>query len=229
MPPLQFKPSPKPKKRRQNSSRVKEKMRKSHQKNSGDGCGIDAVFDIQGSSCLIPRPSRLSLLYYPGLPPSAHAGSPDACTSQFLPHRYWPSGRGNKPLATPVTPLQSASCGDLFRRLVRSLSLRPSWLLAPWADQTREAQCPPGHPGLLHPGFQVAGSPRAPAGYDYEAKPRIASAGLTPASTAASLAAPPPWIATKSRPGNSTKTPIAHAATWKTASRTANSICSPIA
>ena len=140
----------------------------------------------------IPRPSGLSLLYYPGLPPSAYAGSPDACTSQFLPHRYWPSGRGNKPLATPVTPLQSASCGGSFRRLVRSLSLRPSWLLAPWADQTREAQCPPGHPGLLHPGFQVAGSPRTPAGYDYEAKLRISSAGLSPASTAASLAAPPP-------------------------------------
>ena len=144
------------------------------------------------ASLAAPRPSGLSLLYYPGLPPSAYAGSPDACTSQFLPHRYWPSGRGNKPLATPVTPLQSASCGGSFRRLVRSLSLRPSWLLAPWADQTREAQCPPGHPGLLHPGFQVAGSPRTPAGYDYEAKLRISSAGLTPASTAASLAALPP-------------------------------------
>ena len=73
--------------------------------------------------------------------------------------------------------------------MIRSLSLRPSWLFAPWADQTREAQCPPGHPGLLRPGFQVAGSPRAPAGYHYEAKLRIASAGLSPASTAASLAA----------------------------------------
>ena len=30
----------------------------------------------------------------------------------------------------------------------------------------------------LRPGFQVAGSPRAPAGYDYGAKLRIAPAGL---------------------------------------------------
>ena len=78
--------------------------------------------------------------------------------------------------------------------MIRSLSLRPSWLLAPWADQTREAQCPPGLPGLLRPGFQVAGSPRTPAGYNYEAKLRIASAGLSPASTAASLAALRPEV-----------------------------------
>ena len=43
----------------------------------------------------------------------------------------------------------------------------------------------------LLPGFQVSGSPRMPAGYRYDAKLRIASAGLSPASTAASLAAPP--------------------------------------
>ena len=44
--------------------------------------------------------------------------------------------------------------------------------------------------GLLLPGFQVTRSPRMPAGYNYDAKLRIASAGLSPASTAASLAAP---------------------------------------
>ena len=47
-------------------------------------------------------------------------------------------------------------------------------------------------PGLLLPGFQVAGSPHAPAGYNYGAKLRIAPAGLSPASTATSLAAPLP-------------------------------------
>ena len=51
----------------------------------------------------------------------------------------------------------------------------------------------------------------------------------SPDTNSAAASSSPPWIATKSRPGNSTKTPIAHAATWKTASRTANSICSPIA
>ena len=53
---------------------------------------IDTVFGIQGSSCLLPTPSGLSPLYCPRLPPSASAGSPDACTS-VLPHRHWPSGR----------------------------------------------------------------------------------------------------------------------------------------
>ena len=51
----------------------------------------------------------------------------------------------------------------------------------------------------------------------------------SPDTNSAAASSSPPWIAIKSRPGNSTKTPIAHAATWKTASRTANSICSPIA
>ena len=41
-------------------------------------------------------------------------------------------------------------------------------------------------------GFQVTRSPRMPAGYNYGAKLRIAPAGLSPASMAASLAAPPP-------------------------------------
>ena len=45
-------------------------------------------------------------------------------------------------------------------------------------------------PRTLLPGFQVAGSPLAPAEYDYDAKLRIAPTGLSPASTAASLAEP---------------------------------------
>ena len=89
---------------------------------------IDTVFGIQGSSCLLPRPSGLSLLYFPGLPPSASARSPDTCAS-VLPYRHWPSDNGDKLLTAPNVR-KSASCGDSFRRLVRSLSLRPSWLLA---------------------------------------------------------------------------------------------------
>ena len=64
---------------------------------------IATVFGIQGSSCLPPRPSGLSLLYFPGLPPSASAGSPDTCAS-VLPYQHWPSGRGKIPLTTPITP-----------------------------------------------------------------------------------------------------------------------------
>ena len=62
-------------------------------------------------------------------------------------------------------------------------------LLASRADRTRAAQRPLCTPRLLRPGFQIAGSPRASAGYDYGVKLRIAPAGLSPASTAARLAA----------------------------------------
>jgi hypothetical protein len=74
---------------------------------------------------------------------------------------------------------------------VRSLSLRPS--CSP-RGLARPGEDSPGHPRLLLPGFQATGSPRMPAGYHYDAKLRIASAGLSPASTAASLAAPPPSV-----------------------------------
>lgn len=78
--------------------------------------------------------------------------------SSVLPHRHWPSGRGKKPLATPMHPPISFTW-DPFRRLVSSLSLRPSWLLASWADQTDGAQCLPGLPRLLLPGFQPSSHP----------------------------------------------------------------------
>ena len=99
---------------------------------------------------------------------------------------------GKRPLATPFIPQISFTREVPFRRLIRSLSLRPYSLLASRADRTGAAQRPPCPPRLLRPGFQIAGSPRASAGYDYGAKLRIAPAGLPPASTAASLAAPCP-------------------------------------
>ena len=88
-------------------------------------------------------------------------------------------------------PLESASCGSLFRRLVSSLSLRPFWLFAPWADPTETVQCLPGRLGLLHPGFQPDRSPRWTAGYSYGATWGLAPAGLAPASHAVSFAASP--------------------------------------
>ena len=97
---------------------------------------------------------------------------------------------GRRPLAAPFIPQISFMQEVHFRRLIRSLSLRLYSLLAPRADQTRAARWPLRPPGLLLPGFQVAGSPLAPAEYDYDAKLRIAPTGLSPASTAASLAAP---------------------------------------
>ena len=151
---------------------------------------IDTVFGIQGSSCLFPTPSGLSPLYCPRLPPSASAGSPDTCTS-VLAYRHWPSDKGGKSLATPSVRSNQLHAeldfGDWFVRF----RYGPRVCSPHRADQTWGAQRPPGLPRLLLPGFQTPGSPQAPAGYHYDAKLRIASAGLAPASTAASLAAPP--------------------------------------
>ena len=73
----------------------------------------------------------------------------------ILPRRQWPSTRGKKLLASPTSPLESASRGDPFRRFVRSLSLRPSWLLAPCADPTKMVQCPPRPPRAFTSGLPV--------------------------------------------------------------------------
>ena len=75
-----------------------------------------------------------------------------------------------------------------FRRLVRSLSLRPFWLLA--SKVGRSGSRPPL--SRLLPGFQPSGSPLSAAGYNYGATLGFAPAGPSPASSTASLAAPLP-------------------------------------
>lgn len=45
---------------------------------------IGSVFDIQGSSCLVARPSELSPMNSPRLPPSTSAGRSDACILPFF-------------------------------------------------------------------------------------------------------------------------------------------------
>ena len=87
---------------------------------------------------------------------------------------------GKRPLAAPFIPQISFMQEVHFRRLIRSLSLRLYSLLAPRADQTKAARWPLRPPGLLLPGFQVAGSPLAPAEYDYDAKLRIAPTDFHP-------------------------------------------------
>jgi len=61
----------------------------------------------------------------------------------ILPRLHWPSSRSGKLLASPTTPLNQLLAGVPFRRFVRSLSLRPSWLLALCADPTKMVPCPP--------------------------------------------------------------------------------------
>ena len=127
--------------------------------------------------------------------PSASAGSPDTCAS-VLPHRHWPSGRSDRPLAAPRCP--QISFMRVWLSATRSFAFATALLVARLAGLTRPEglNVPSASRGFYIPGFQVTGSPRVPAGYHYGAKLRIAPTGLSPASTAASLAAPPPDHAT---------------------------------
>src|SRR5262249_28681586 len=151
---------------------------------------IVPVFGIPGSSCLVSTPSGLSPRYSPGLPPTASAGSlrrahPHASVSALA------IGEREQTLGTSNAPTNQLQVGTLLRRLVRSLSLRPFWLLASWADRTREGLLPQPSLGLYVRAFSSRVTPRT-AGYDYGAKWGIAPTGLAPVSTVASLAAPPP-------------------------------------
>ena len=120
----------------------------------------------------------------------------------------------------------------LVRRKCRGLRLRPGAQRCPAQESTEgprqgrhsHDRNRPAGPRLRRfpPHHQITEPEPGPGA----SSPR---SNTSPDTNSAAASSSPPWIATKSRPGNSTKTPIAHAATWKTASRTANSICSPIA
>ncbi len=60
-----------------------------------------------------------------------------------------------EPLGLSNIPANQLHAGYQFRRLIRSLSLRPSWLLALWADLDKS----PARLELLLPGFQPLGHP----------------------------------------------------------------------
>ena len=150
-----------------------------------------------GRTRLVHLEAGWCVQFYPTLPRSPPGEiSRQDCAQRVFSCGCWEGGTnaghraGKRPLAAPFIPQISFMQEVHFRRLIRSLSLRLYSLLAPRADQTKAARWPLRPPGLLLPGFQVAGSPLAPAEYDYDAKLRIAPTGLSPASTAASLAAP---------------------------------------
>ena len=121
---------------------------------------IDAVFGIQGSSCLPPRPSGLPLLYFPGLPPSASAGSPDTCAS-VLPHRHWPSGRSDRPLATPRCP--QISFMRVWLSATRSFAFATALLVARLAGLTRPEglNVPSASRGFYIRAFRSPGRPES--------------------------------------------------------------------
>ena len=121
---------------------------------------IDAVFGIQGSSCLPPRPSGLPLLYFPGLPPSASAGSPDTCAS-VLPHRHWPSGRSDRPLAAPRCP--QISFMRAWLSATRSFAFATALLVARLAGLTRPEglNVPSASRGFYIRAFRSPGRPES--------------------------------------------------------------------
>ncbi len=111
--------------------------------------------------------------------------------------QFFRTGTGHRaerrPLASSNTPASRIPCGERFfdASYGRSLSLRPSRLFASLSDRTRGTSSSQPTEAFTSP-LPDAGSPRHPWGYDYDAKLRIAPAGLPPASSAASLAAPAP-------------------------------------
>ena len=113
--------------------------------------------------------------------------------TSVLPHRRWPSGRVET-LGIYQYPRESDSMRGAYFAASneRLLSLRPSGSLAILTDRTGVEPCSrQAHDGFLHPSSQVQGHPHT-RGICYGAKPRIAPAGLSPASSAARLAARPP-------------------------------------
>ena len=136
----------------------------------------DGLRHSQGHPVMTSTPSGLSSLrYFRVLPPSIRR-EPRCVRLSFF-RTGTAIGQEGDPWQLHL-PRKSASRGkSLFRRFIRSLSLRPYSLLASRADRTRAARRPLCTPRLLRPGFQIAGSPRTSAGYDYGAKLRIAPGG----------------------------------------------------
>jgi hypothetical protein len=85
---------------------------------------IGTVFGIQGSSCLVSRPSGLSRMDRSELPPSASAGR-SPCAIPSCSRGALAIGRIREILGISNLAAPQLLAGVQFRRLVRSLSLRP--------------------------------------------------------------------------------------------------------
>ena len=149
---------------------------------------MDAVLDIQGSQHPVCPPHRSFTTELSRIAATCTPGDPVRASQFFR------TGTGDRverrPLASPNTPASRIPCGERFfdASYGRSLSLRPSRLFASLSDRTRGTSSSLPTEAFTSP-LPDAGSPRHPWGYDYDAKLRIAPAGLPPASSAASLAA----------------------------------------
>ena len=103
-------------------------------------------------------PSGLSPLYFPGLPPSASAGSPDSCTPVH-PYRHWPSDQGAMSLATPSARSNQLHAELAFDDWFVRFRHGPPVCSHHRADQTSGGQCPLGLPRFYVRAFRSPGHP----------------------------------------------------------------------
>ena len=105
---------------------------------------------FKGHNILSVLLTGLSPLNFPELPPSLRRGS--GAYISVLPHRRWPSGRVET-LGIYQYPRKSDSLRGAFfdASYERSLSLRPSRLLASLSDRTGTTGVLPAHRGFYVP------------------------------------------------------------------------------
>src|SRR5262249_38198628 len=79
------------------------------------------------------------------------------------PHSSAPAlaiGEREETLGISNAPAHQLHAGTPWRRLVRSLALRPSWVLASWADRTARLTLLSALLRLVRPGFQPLSHPK---------------------------------------------------------------------
>ena len=122
------------------------------------------------------------------MPSSTTAGTPLAVGAQFLRQRHWPSPELER-LGTPKKPHHLLPMGRTFAASLLRYSLRPAQLLATLADRTGYFSQPTAaFPSRLSTGR----SPFPPLDVTTVATEQVPPAGLSPAGTSASIAAPTP-------------------------------------
>ena len=124
------------------------------------------------------------------MPPSTTAGSPLAACAQFLRQRCWPSPELER-FGTPEFPHHPLPMGRIFAASPVRYSLRPVELLASLADPTGYLAQPSE---AFTPGLSTSWSPFSPPGITTVATEQAPPAGLSPAGTSVSIAAPSPCL-----------------------------------
>jgi len=123
-----------------------------------------------------------------GMPSSTTAGNPLAVCAQFLRQRHWPSP-GLERLGTPKKPHHPLQMGRTFAASPVRYSLRPAKLLATLADLTGYFSQPTV---AFTSRLSTGRSPFPSLDITTVATEQVPPAGLSPAGTSASIAAPSP-------------------------------------